>query len=251
MLFCQDKKIGMCIMERKRIDYIDWLRIISALAVIGIHITMTQPNNYSVQEIGKDNYIILTCVYTLIQWAVPVFLMISGNLLLHSNKITFVKVKKMTIRMGTVLLLFGSAFALLEQVFERKTLEIGMLPNSVLLTLQQKSWLHLWYLYVLIGIYLVLIPLKKFVDNSTDREICVFTAILIAGNFIIPTFNIAFGTKIENYMLFTQYVTYVLLGYIIGGLHAEDNGREKKAIDTDTITNRGGYSSDCGCLPLW
>ena len=26
-------------MERKRINYIDWLRIISALAVIGIHIT--------------------------------------------------------------------------------------------------------------------------------------------------------------------------------------------------------------------
>ena len=87
----------MCIMERKRIDYIDWLRIISALAVIGIHITMTQPNNYSVQEIGRDNYIILTCVYTLIQWAVPVFLMISGNLLLHSNKITFAKVKKVMV----------------------------------------------------------------------------------------------------------------------------------------------------------
>lgn len=45
-------------------------------------------------------------------------------------------------------------------------------------------------------------------------------------------------------MLFTQYVTYVLLGYIIGGLHAEDNGREKKAIDN--ITNRGGVQ-----LGLW
>ena len=45
-------------------------------------------------------------------------------------------------------------------------------------------------------------------------------------------------------MLFTQYVTYVLLGYIIGGLHAEDNGREKKAIDI--ITNRGGVQ-----LGLW
>ena len=52
-------------MERKRIDYIDWLRIISALAVIGIHITITQPNNYSVQEIGKDNYIIpYMCVHS-------------------------------------------------------------------------------------------------------------------------------------------------------------------------------------------
>lgn len=231
-------------MERKRIEYIDWLRIISAIAVIGIHITMTQPNNYSVQEIGKSNYTILTCVYTLIQWAVPVFLMISGNLLLHSNKLTFAKVKKMSLRMGTVLLLFGSVFAFLEQVFDRKTLEIGMLPKSVLLTLQQKSWSHLWYLYILIGIYLILIPLKKFIDNSSNREICTFTAILIIGNFVIPTINIAFGTKIENYMLFTQYVTYVLLGYIIGGLHAEDNSREKKAIDT--IINQGG-----GQLGLW
>lgn len=62
MLFCQDKEIGVEAMERKRIEYIDWLRIISAIAVIGIHITMTQPNNYSVQEIGKSNYTILTCV---------------------------------------------------------------------------------------------------------------------------------------------------------------------------------------------
>lgn len=167
-----------------------------------------------------------------------------GNLLLHSNKLAFTKVKKMSLRMGAVLLLFGSAFALLEQVFERKTLEIGMLPNSVLMTLQQKSWSHLWYLYILIGIYLILIPLKRFIDNSSNREICIFTAILIFGNFVIPTINIAFGTKIENYMLFTQYVTYVLLGYIIGGLHAEDNGREKKAIDI--ITNRGGVQ-----LGLW
>lgn len=248
MFFCENKKIGVDIMDRKRINYIDWLRIISAFAVIGIHITMTQPNNYSAQEIGKSNYSILTCVYTLIQWAVPVFLMISGNLLLHSNKMTFAKVKKMTLRMGTVLLLFGSAFALLEQVFERKTLEIGMFPNSVLLTLQQKSWSHLWYLYVLIGIYLILIPLKKFVDNSSNKEICIFTAILIVGNLIIPTINIAFGTKLENYMLLSQYVTYFLLGYIIGGLRAEDNGRERNVIDT--LTNRGGYGSDCGYLPL-
>lgn len=35
-----------------------------------------------------------------------------------------------------------------------------------------------------------------------------------------------------------------MLGYIIGGLHAEDNGREKKAIDI--ITNRGGVQ-----LGLW
>ena len=100
--YLAEKELNLTV--RKRIEYIDWLRIISAIAVIGIHITMTQPNNYSVQEIGKSNYTILTCVYTLIQWAVPVFLMISGNLLLHSNKLAFTKVKKMSLRMGAVLL---------------------------------------------------------------------------------------------------------------------------------------------------
>ena len=29
MLFCQDKEIGVGAMERKRIEYIDWLRIIN------------------------------------------------------------------------------------------------------------------------------------------------------------------------------------------------------------------------------
>ena len=230
-------------MENKRINYIDWLRIISALAVIGIHITMTQPNNYSVQEIGKSNYIVLTSVYTLIQWAVPVFLMITGNLLLHSKVMSIAKIKKMIIRIGAVLLLFGSAFALLEQVFDRKTLEIEMLPNSVLLTLQQKSWSHLWYLYILIGIYFIILPLKKFLDNSCNKEICIFIGTLIVGNFIIPTVNIIFGIQIENYMLLTQYVTYLLLGYLIGGLHDdEQNIKIKRAIDC---------FSTWGWLGLW
>lgn len=34
MLFCQDKEIGVEAMERKRIEYIDWLRIISAIQKI-------------------------------------------------------------------------------------------------------------------------------------------------------------------------------------------------------------------------
>ena len=149
----------------------------------------------------------------------------------------------MIIRMSVVLILFGSAFAFMEQIFERKTIELVMLPNSVLMTLQQKSWSHLWYLYVLIGIYLILIPLKKFVDNSGNKEICAFAAVLIIGNFIVPTINIAFGTKIENYMLFTQYVTYVLLGYIVGGLHDEDNDKVKDIIED--WSNRGVW------LGLW
>lgn len=36
MLFCQDKEIGVGAMERKRIEYIDWLRIITNFPLLGI-----------------------------------------------------------------------------------------------------------------------------------------------------------------------------------------------------------------------
>lgn len=78
MLFCQDKEIGVEAMERKRIEYIDWLRIISAIAVIGIHITMTQPNNYSVQEIGFAIPLLWFIVFLLSWGATFIMLKIPG-----------------------------------------------------------------------------------------------------------------------------------------------------------------------------
>lgn len=80
-------------MERKRIDYIDWLRIICALAVIGIHITMTQPNNYTVQEIGKVIYYTYMCVYSDSVGSTSLF-NDQRKFTFASNKITFAKVKE-------------------------------------------------------------------------------------------------------------------------------------------------------------
>lgn len=226
-------------MQKKRIAYIEWLRVLSAFAVVGIHITMTQPNNYSVAEIGTINYVWLTSVYALVQWAVPVFLMITGNLLLHSKQLSLEKVESMTCRMIVVLLIFGSAFAFMEQVFEKKTINLMMIPNSILLTLEQKSWSHLWYLYVLIGIYLILIPIKRFIDNATNKEILVLTGTLVIGNFLVPTINTFAGIKIETFMVFNQYVSYIFLGFVVGGLKDDESGECYKGY-IDALTNRWG-----------
>ncbi len=225
-------------MTKEKIGYIEWLRVLAAFSVVGIHITMTQPNNFSVAEIGRSNYMVLTSVYAMVQWAVPVFLMITGNLLLHSNTLSWGKVRKMIGRMSFVLLIFGCSFALIEQVFNEKTIGLEILPRALLLTLEQKSWSHLWYLYVLIGIYFIIIPIKKFVDNSSYKEVCLITGILVIGNFIVPTINMAFNTDIVSFMILTQYVAYIFLGYIIGGL-PEDTGESKLKKMLNSLSNRG------------
>jgi len=224
-------------MAKEKIGYIEWLRVFAAFAVVGIHITMTQPNNFSVAEIGKSNYMLLTSVYAMVQWAVPVFLMITGNLLLHSNTLSWEKVRRMIGRMSLVLLIFGCSFALMEQVFVKKTISLEMFPRALLFTLEQKSWSHLWYLYVLIGIYFIIIPIKKFVDNSSNEEICLMTGILVIGDFIIPTINTVFNIDIESFMILTQYVAYIFLGYIIGGLPGSKGESKLKKV-MDSLSNR-------------
>lgn len=200
---------------KRKIEFIEWLRVISAIAVIGIHVTITLPNNSSIEIIGMYNYIALTGVYTSLQWAVAVFLMISGYLHLQSD-VTIKKVVKMMLRMGKVLIVFGTLYAILEQVFSLKSFKIQMVPVAFLMTLEQRSWSHLWYLYVMIGIYLILIPLKKFVVSATKEEMRFMVGILLIGNFVIPTINVAVGTKLETYMIFSEYVTYFIVGYVIG-----------------------------------
>lgn len=204
--------------EKPKIVYIEWLRALAAFAVVGIHITMTEPNNCSVAQIGKSNYMALTSVYALVQWAVPVFLMISGGLLLRSKSISKAKVKKYIVRMFFVLLMFGTVYSILELVFSERRLSLPMLYKGIIMTFEGKSWSHLWYLYVLIGIYIILIPLKVYVDHIELREVASFIAVLIVGNFLIPTLNILFGVEIKNLMVITQYVTYFLIGYVLAGI---------------------------------
>ena len=213
-------------MQKKKIQYIEYLRVLSAVAVVGIHITMTQPNNFSVTEIGEKNYLCLTSAYALLQWAVPVFLMITGSLLLHYEALSLKKVKKMTIRMAEILLIFGSGFALLEQIFNEKTVSLIMIPKALLFTLERNSWSHLWYLYILIGFYLIAIPLKRFVDGATCTEYIWLVGILMVGNFVIPTINMALGVKITTFMVFSEYITYILLGYALRDMKQKTEGNE-------------------------
>ena len=84
-----------------------------------------------------------------------------------------------------------------------------------------------------------MIPLKRFVENSSNKEVLSLTGILLVGNFIIPTINFALDIKVETFMVFSQYVTYIILGYVIGGL-VEDRQGECCKRCVDALINRGG-----------
>ena len=197
-------------------SYIETLRAIATLAVVFLHINMTLVANYSANEIGVLNYVIFNDCYILVKWAVPCFIMISGALLLNPERhVGYSKITKYIKRMVGVLLTFGVAYAFMELVFSEKSISIGMPVRAFFNTLRGKSWSHMWYIYMLIGLYLITVPLRYIVERVSNRELETIVLTLSIGVFLIPSINTILGISLENYMLISEYIVWYLLGYYV------------------------------------
>ena len=130
-----------------RVWYLDWLRAFACLAVVLIHCFATLLDNSTVGEVGVGRALAWTEILVICcRWAVPVFLMITGSLLLDPGRnVTWPKVRGYVGRIAGVLLTFGTLFALIEIVFDARSFNVLMLPQALLRVLQGQGWAHLWY----------------------------------------------------------------------------------------------------------
>lgn len=70
----------------------------------------------------------------------------------------------------------------------------------------------MWYVYTLISIYLLVIPVRLIVTGLSNEVYKLLVLILITGNFIIPTINVLFGLELQTYMQIGLYLSYFILG---------------------------------------
>ena len=103
-------------MAQKKKSYIEWLRVISMCAVIFTHIGSTARTDFPDTYYGNSGGVLFQSIVNISHFAVPVFFMISGALLLNTDKeITIEKIlKKYILRYCLVLLIFGWAYAYIE-----------------------------------------------------------------------------------------------------------------------------------------
>ena len=143
-------------------------------------------------------------------WAVPVFLMITGALLLNPEKdISYKECFLYARRVLLALVLFGTIFALFMMVGSHQSINIG---KALLDVFEGKSFAHLWYLYVLIGIYLTLPVFKGFINSAPRETIEILLLVLFVFNFIASMAKAA-GHATGFSVPITWPVFYLILGY--------------------------------------
>lgn len=85
---------------------------------------------------------------------------------------------------------------------------------SIFNCIKEKSWSHIWYIYMLIGLYFITPILRAFVKIKDDHTFNFTITGLFVFSIVIPTINNVFDLKITTFYLEgLSYVTIYLLGY--------------------------------------
>lgn len=194
------------------------LRITATLGVVFLHTcnTLTTNENTFISSTGQYEFFAIGT--TLMMWAVPCFLMISGELLLNNKKTISIKVaiNKYVKRVALALFIFGIPFSMMEIISKEKTLNLSTIVNSLVNVVNGESWSHLWYLYALIGIYLLLPFLKMITDKANCVELRCLIIVIFVFNCVFPFIDIFADTTINFKIPITGYtILYILLGKYI------------------------------------
>lgn len=227
-------------METNKIVFLEYLRVVCAIAVVLDHIAIA-----AIHIFADDATVFEKCAYNGIQhwshFAVPVFLMISGFLLLNPNKpIDYKKsIGKYAKRMIIVLLVIGTAFAYMELFFKNRSFAVYDIGEAIYNVLIGKTWDHMWYLYVLTGIYLVLPVLKPIFQSLPNNIIDTFLLILFIFSSVLPTINAMTGFSLGIQIPTSIYLFYFLIG------------RRLATLDKTAVTRIGSSIVCIICLMLF
>ncbi|SCG81807.1 Inner membrane protein yiaH [Proteiniborus sp. DW1] len=215
--------------ENPRILHIDVLRILSIYAVVILHISA--PFAANMNTYGARWWWIGNLGDSATRWCVPVLILISGRLMLCSDReesiLLFLRK-----RLSKVIfpLIFWSFLYLINML--RKS-ELGIQWDMSLLKLFLTNLytgnvhIHLWYLYMLIGLYLITPIIKPYVNNVKKDNFIYFIVIWFISNGVIvflekfTVYNIGI-----NLSFFHWSLGYYILGFLLERYNPSEKQRK-------------------------
>ncbi|MGN0533986.1 MAG: acyltransferase [Eubacterium sp.] len=207
-----------------RIYYLDALRVIACLAVVMIH----SSSQYVAKDFGSLNFWVANICDGLSRIGVPLFVMISGAVMLDENygytaKKLINHIKKMVVFFVFWSGIYCIIFQIIDKIINHKAIRISDIMGSFV-----RGHFHLWYVYLIIGLYLIVPLLRLWVKKENKKYVEYFIVLSVIFTFLVPQI-ISVCSNFTNILeplsvimenkLYLEYVggytTYFLLGWYI------------------------------------
>lgn len=204
-----------------RKSYLDFLRILSMFMVVLIHVIGS--TFFALEDVTSSLWCQFNLVESAIRWCVPVFVMISGALLLDPEKELTIHMiwSKYIRRVATAFVFWSAVYAAIDFVKYPRNLDLVHQVLDFAITVILKPADHLWFVYMIIGLYIITPMLRKIVGGSSKKELQYWLVIMFLFGLLpdflrcFPIIEQYFGKAIENAHLnfLCGYVFYFVAGY--------------------------------------
>lgn len=196
------------------IPWINNLRVIALYAVIILHSTAPLMMQYG--KVPLSDWLMADFLNALVRFAVPVFVMVTGALLLNRDYAINDFLKRRLARVVWPFLFWslvyiGYSWYNGEIVF---TIDIWLNIRQILHLLKYGSSYHLWYVYMLIGLYFFIPVISKFVRNATKKEILYFLIVWICVMMLSQPYLSRYNPAVDMHY-FAGYAGYLVLGHYL------------------------------------
>ena len=212
-----------------RILYFDVLRIMACFAVIMIHLTSKW---FNILSLETRSWMVLNVYNGTAHIAVPVFVMISGALFLDPEKrITLPQLlKKNILRIAAAFVFWSAMYSLADRLEGVRMRDVAF--NFI------AGHDHLWFLYMIVGLYLVTPLLRKLTESEKLTKYFLvlwflFSVLFTSAEAGVSYFRSYFPHWVDvirsnvDVSLVTGYVGYFVLGHY---LHRQELSKKTRAL---------------------
>ena len=184
---------------RRRVIYFDILRIVAIFFVVFVHLAA---QHWADVDVSSRAWFAFNLYCTTGKWSVPIFVMISGALFLGRDVSISAILKKNVARIATVFLFWSGCYALVYLVFRHA-------PLAVVLSQFITGHYHLWFLYMIVGLYLLIPLLRPIVQNETLTRYFLLLAFIFT--FLLP--QLALFLSFVSYQASAVIHTVIMYSY--------------------------------------
>ena len=192
--------------------------VIRTVAIVGV-ILLHSANDLTSQQMSWFEIVrwnTVTVYQSIGRLGVPLFLLLTGALLLQPSKLTEpigVFFKKRVARIGLPFIFWGAIYFAWDFLVVNKINNQPITTNSIIQGVLTGPYYQFWYLYLLLGLYLIT-PILRVVMAHASRDLIKYILILwFLGAAIVPTIALVTPLHLDtNVLTITGYVGYFILG---------------------------------------
>lgn len=185
-------------MKNKREYAFDILRVVSMFMVIVVHVSNVYSRSYG--SISMNDFLASLIYNTIFRVSVPIFLMISGALLLD-RKFDKEKYWKRLWKFVLIIIVWDVIYLVWEYLY------LGATYSPLYKLLWEPYRAHLWYLYTVVLLYFLQPGLKWALDRMSKKTKWIVLIIWLA----LSTYSI-FNNSVSHYFTQISYIGYFVLG---------------------------------------